>query len=202
MESHSLLLDVVRVLVLLCWLGFFFPFIWRKKKETKADTTAKRAPASQLGIGLQGAAFFIMWFFNTKAVPWATIHVEGFVLWAVCLVALLLAAASVWMAVAAILALGKQWSLQARLIEGHRLVVEGPYSHVRHPIYTAMLGMLVATGIVASVWWALAGSVVLFAIGTSVRVSAEERLLREAFGDDFEAYRKYVPAVIPRWKAS
>ena len=104
------------------------------------------------------------------------------------------------MAVAAIRALGKQWSFQARIIEGHRLVVEGPYSHVRHPIYTAMLGMLLATGVTVSVWWALSAAVALFSAGTAIRVRAEERLLHEAFGEDFEAYRRYVPAVIPRWK--
>ena len=105
-----------------------------------------------------------------------------------------------WMAVAAIRTLGKQWSYEARLIEGHRLVVAGPYSHVRHPIYTAMLGMMIATGVAFSVWWALLAALVLYAAGTAIRVRAEERLLQEAFGEDFEAYRRYVPAVIPRWR--
>jgi protein-S-isoprenylcysteine O-methyltransferase Ste14 len=115
-------------------------------------------------------------------------------------VAVALAAASFWIAVAAIRALGKQWSVQARLIEGHRLVVEGPYSHVRHPIYTAMLGMLIAAGISFSVWWALLAGVAVYVVGTAIRVRVEERLLHEAFGEDFEAYKQYVPAVIPRWK--
>ena len=51
-----------------------------------------------------------------------------------------------------------------------------------------------------SVWWGLLTALVIYAAGTAIRIRAEERLLREAFGDDFEAYRRYVPAVIPRWK--
>jgi protein-S-isoprenylcysteine O-methyltransferase Ste14 len=124
----------------------------------------------------------------------------GPAVWVCCILVLFLATASVWMVVAARRVLGKQWSYEARLVEGHRLVVEGPYSHVRHPIYTAMLGMLLATGFTFSVWWALSAAIVLFAAGTAVRIRAEERLLRGAFGDDFEAYRRYVPAIIPRWK--
>jgi protein-S-isoprenylcysteine O-methyltransferase Ste14 len=41
----------------------------------------------------------------------------------------------------------------------------------------------------------------LFAAGTWIRVRAEERLLAGAFGEDFEAYRNHVPAVIPRWRS-
>jgi protein-S-isoprenylcysteine O-methyltransferase Ste14 len=38
---------------------------------------------------------------------------------------------------------------------------------------------------------------VLFAVGTWIRVRSEERLLRDAFGSDFEAYARNVPALIP-----
>ena len=99
---------------------------------------------------------------------------------------------------AAVRVLGKQWSFQARLVEGHKLVVAGPYSRVRHPIYTAMLGMLLATGIAFSQWPALVVALVLFAIGTLIRVRSEEALLRQEFGDDFEAYVRHVPALFPR----
>jgi protein-S-isoprenylcysteine O-methyltransferase Ste14 len=38
---------------------------------------------------------------------------------------------------------------------------------------------------------------VLFPVGTSIRIRTEERLLREAFGSQFEAYAHNVPALIP-----
>lgn len=198
MTANSLVLGIARVFVLLCWLAFSLPFVARGRSG--GEKVASSAPASRLGLLLQGLGFFLIWFFNVKTAPWATIRVTGLLLWTLCAAAMLLAIASVWMAVAAVRALGKQWSYQARLIEGHRLVVEGPYSHVRHPIYTAMLGMLLSTGVVFSVWWALPAAILLYAAGTAIRVRAEERLLHEAFGEDFEAYRRYVPAVIPRWK--
>lgn len=185
-----------RLFILLCWTAFAAVFFIRKKPPQEAPK--RRAPAALAGIALQGAAFFVVWMLQARMFP--AFAPPDVVVRILCVLAALLAVASVWLVIEAVRVLGKQWSLQARLIEGHRLVVEGPYSHMRHPIYTGMLGMLAATGLVFSVWWALVLAIPIYAAGTAIRVRAEERLLLEAFGDDFEAYRRYVPAVIPRWK--
>lgn len=112
-------------------------------------------------------------------------------------ISILLAIWSVWLASSAIRELGKQWSLQARLIEGHKLVTGGVYQIVRHPIYTAMFGMMLATGLVFSHWSALAAAVIVFVIGTRIRTNTEERLLRDAFGKEFEEWKAKVPGFIP-----
>jgi protein-S-isoprenylcysteine O-methyltransferase Ste14 len=93
--------------------------------------------------------------------------------------------------------LGKQWSLAARVVEGHKLVIEGPYSFVRNPIYTGMFGMLLATGLAVSNWIGLVAGLIIFAIGTLVRIHSEERLLRETFGTRWDEYARRVPAVLP-----
>ena len=110
---------------------------------------------------------------------------------------MLVAIASVWFSAAAIRTLGQQWSLAARVLEGHKLVTQGPYSVVRNPIYTGMFGMLLATGLTVSHWIGLVIAIVVFAIGTIIRVRSEERLLREMFGGEFDQYASTVPAVIP-----
>jgi protein-S-isoprenylcysteine O-methyltransferase Ste14 len=110
---------------------------------------------------------------------------------------MVLAVSSVWFCSAAIRALGEQWSLAARVVEGHKLVTQGPYSIVRNPIYTGMLGMLLATGLAVSHWIGLLIAIIVFAIGTSIRVRSEEKLLRETFGAEFDEYARTVPAVIP-----
>ena len=41
-------------------------------------------------------------------------------------------------------------------------------------------------------------AIVVFALGTALRVRTEETLLRAAFGATFDAYAGRVPAVVPR----
>jgi protein-S-isoprenylcysteine O-methyltransferase Ste14 len=111
--------------------------------------------------------------------------------------AIAIAAYSAWLAVAAIPELGQQWSLQARVLDDHKLVTTGVYGVVRHPIYTAMLGMLISTGIVVSNWLFLAVATIVFLAGTKVRIHLEEKLLAEAFGRKFANWRSRVPGLIP-----
>jgi protein-S-isoprenylcysteine O-methyltransferase Ste14 len=104
---------------------------------------------------------------------------------------------SVWLGWQAVVHLGKQWRIQAGLYSDHELVRTGPYKVVRHPIYVALLGMLIGTGLVVS-WWPiviLAGA--LFIAGMEIRIHAEDALLADRFGAAFEKYRATVAAYIP-----
>ena len=97
----------------------------------------------------------------------------------------------------AVRTLGKQWAVQARLVEDHKLITAGPYAYIRNPIYTGMLGMLIATGLATQHWIALVAAIVVFMIGLVIRVRVEEGLLRTAFGQEFEDHANRVPAVLP-----
>ena len=113
------------------------------------------------------------------------------------LIAIVLAISSTLLVVSAIKTLGKQWAVAARVVNDHQLITEGPYRIVRNPIYTGMFGMLIATGLAFSEWYALAIAIVVFWIGTQIRVTVEEKLLRETFGGKFEKYITEVPPFIP-----
>ena len=181
--------------VMLLWFIFAGTFLLRKKPQSTPD--AKRAPASWLGLILQGIGFGIVW--AVRRTPFASpfIDEQFSANIALQLISILLAIWSVWLASSAIRELGKQWSLQARLIEDHKLVTSGVYGIVRHPIYTAMFGMMLATGLVLSHWIGLGAAVIVFLIGTEIRTNIEEGLLRDAFGDEFEIWKAKVPGLIP-----
>ena len=106
--------------------------------------------------------------------------------------------ASIWFCYAAVRTLGKQWALVARIIEGHELIMQGPYGVVRNPIYLGMFGLLVQVGLTLSYWQALLAAVVVFLIGTQIRIRTEEKILRDAFGSKFDDYARRVPAFFPR----
>lgn len=180
--------------MMLSWFAFVITFLIHEKPPSPPDK--KRDPSSIIGIVLQGVSYGIVW---TIRRMWFTPMFGSNKLLeiAAAILTMVLAIGSAWFCSNAIRTLGKQWSLAARVVEGHKLVTEGPYSVVRNPIYAGMFGMLLATGLAVSHWIGLAIAMVVFAIGTFIRVRSEERLLREMFGEQFAVYAREVPAVIP-----
>jgi protein-S-isoprenylcysteine O-methyltransferase Ste14 len=182
--------------VMLSWLAFVVVFALSLRKKSPSPPDRKREPTSIVGLALQCVSYTNVW--TVRRPPFTPI-VSGskIVEVAVAVLTMTLAIGSVWFVSAAVRTLGKQWSITARVLEGHKLITEGPYSVVRNPIYTGMFGMLLATGLAISHWIGLLIAIVVFAIGTAIRVHSEEKLLREAFGEEFEAYARKVPAVVP-----
>jgi protein-S-isoprenylcysteine O-methyltransferase Ste14 len=97
---------------------------------------------------------------------------------------------------APVFVLGRRFSGLVAIQPGHRLVTGGMYGVIRHPSY---LGLLVGV-----LGWCLAFRA---AVGVTIaavmlpvviaRVEAEERLLSETFGAEYEAYRARTWRLIP-----
>jgi protein-S-isoprenylcysteine O-methyltransferase Ste14 len=182
--------------VIVCWI--FFAVIFLLRKRPPAEPEAKRDRNATFGIALQMCGYFLVWFHppGTAFLP-PVPALSGVVGIVFAVFTISLAVASGWLLESAVRTLGKQWALAARLVEGHKLITAGPYAYVRNPIYTGMLGMLIATGLAMEHWIATIVAVVIFSVGLVIRVRSEEKLLRAAFGQEFEDYAKRVPAVIP-----
>lgn len=97
----------------------------------------------------------------------------------------------------AALAMGSNWSFVARTRRDHDLVTWGPFATIRHPIYTGLTAMLFAMAVAFGHWRGLVIGFPLFAFGTWMRVQAEEALLRDHFGRDYQAYSERVKRFIP-----
>lgn len=180
--------------VLAAWFAFAAIFVFRQRPPASPEKS--RDPMGTVGLLLQGVGFGVVW--SARRPPGAPLleaPLPVLVLLAVFAVAL--AAGSAALTLWSVRTLGRQWALAARLVEGHQLVTGGPYRHVRNPIYTGMLGMLLATGIAWSRPVALALAALVFCAGTVVRIRAEERLLRTAFGQTWEAWAGRTPALLP-----
>jgi protein-S-isoprenylcysteine O-methyltransferase Ste14 len=179
------------------WLALVVVFLARKRASGAPARQSDRR--SLLGMALEGVGFAMVWGVRRPRgarLPGASVAVEA----ALGVAAVILLAASVWLVAAAVRTLGKQWSLTARVMEGHALIQTGPYGLVRNPIYTGMLGMLVATGLAFSRWWCIAAAAAVYLLGTWIRVASEEKLLRGEFGAAFDAYAARVPALLPGWR--
>lgn len=111
-------------------------------------------------------------------------------------IGLLLTAIGLLFAIWARLAIGRNWSGMVTVTEGHELVRTGPYSIVRHPIYSGLmlgtLGTAIAYGGAAGF---LGFACVALSWGYKSRV--EEKLMVEQFGEQYEKYRRQVKALVP-----
>jgi protein-S-isoprenylcysteine O-methyltransferase Ste14 len=92
--------------------------------------------------------------------------------------------------------LGRFWSGAITLKEGHRLIRSGPYEFVRNPIYTGILTGAAGTAMALGKVCGLVSLVILFAV-YSWKIHREQRLLATEFGDEYAAYCRNVPALVP-----
>jgi protein-S-isoprenylcysteine O-methyltransferase Ste14 len=107
-----------------------------------------------------------------------------------------LCAAGVAFAIWARRTLGRNWSGNPTIKEGHELIESGPYRFVRHPIYTgiltAMVGTLLGGGKVDQII-ILVGSLTILWFKSRV----EESLMMQQFPKAYPEYRKRTKALIP-----
>ena len=164
---------------------WFYPFIPAFKKTPGAKVVNK---SSRWGVLFELAAFTLLWqghFWLRELPTWRLAT------------SLLLFAMAVALSWTSSRALAGQLRIDAALGAEHRLVCSGPYALVRNPIYTSMLLVLLATGVILTPWQLFVPAVTLFIIGTEIRVRAEEKLLARQFGAEFEHYKRRVPAYLP-----
>jgi protein-S-isoprenylcysteine O-methyltransferase Ste14 len=94
-------------------------------------------------------------------------------------------------------ALGKEWSPQLQLRDEHHLVATGPYTRVRHPLYTAMIGYGIGLALVTANWGFIVLAVVIIA-GSVARLPREEQMMIERFGDEYTTYMRRTGRFFPR----
>jgi protein-S-isoprenylcysteine O-methyltransferase Ste14 len=79
---------------------------------------------------------------------------------------------------------------------GHELITSGPYALVRHPIYTGLLTMFVATVMVLGhVAGIVAAPLVFLSFWTKLR--HEEKVMLKQFPNEYADYQQRVKRIIP-----
>lgn len=75
------------------------------------------------------------------------------------------------------------------------IVRTGPYAWLRHPLYLAMGGLVLATGLLVATPWAILAGLLVYALGSGLRIAAEETQLQSRWGQEYVDYRQRV-----RWR--
>ncbi len=93
--------------------------------------------------------------------------------------------------------LGSNWSITLEVREKHRLVTEGLYGRVRHPMYMALLLYSAGQALVLPNYVAGPSYGVAMVLLVALRVGPEERLRLEDFGKDYEDYTSRTKRLVP-----
>ena len=176
-------------------LLFFASLAWTRvgMHRTEGSAPTKRSGLSRWGILIQMLAFAAVGFGGILlALPATSPLALGE---AAAVAALMLLAVGLFTSAAR--AMGANWSIVARMREGHELVTAGVFAHLRHPIYTAMGTFLIAMAIAFGHEFGLLVALPLFAVGTFIRVREEEKLLRGEFGAAYDVYAARVKRFLP-----
>ncbi|HLA13227.1 MAG TPA: protein-S-isoprenylcysteine O-methyltransferase [Pyrinomonadaceae bacterium] len=94
--------------------------------------------------------------------------------------------------------LGENWSRTLEIRKGHQLVTHGLYRWIRHPMYAAIWLFSLAQGLLLQNWLAGWSAFVAFAVMYFVRISKEERMMGDFFGQKYSDYMRRTGRLFPR----
>lgn len=106
--------------------------------------------------------------------------------------------AFLWVFYASHRQLGKNWSVTLEIRNEHKLVTDGLYKYVRHPMYLSFWLWAVAQFLLLPNWFAGLAGLVGVAILYFYRVGQEEAMMRKAFGASYDEYAKRTGRIIPK----
>jgi protein-S-isoprenylcysteine O-methyltransferase Ste14 len=94
--------------------------------------------------------------------------------------------------------MGRHWRMDASA-EKSELITDGPFRHVRHPIYALQRLLMLASLTIVPTWPMLALVVLDFAL-THVKARYEERQLTAAHGSAYRDYAARTGSFMPAWR--
>ena len=192
----SPLVTVAKWMLLASWIASSGLLAWnhrrvrneRKRLGIPEEKPAIRDSRSMHGLALEGLSFLLAAIFSSFSDPPSD--------WQ-CVLSMIFSVLAAVLFGWALRHLGLEWRIKAVVSEDHNLVTTGPYAVVRHPVFAALVSLLMATTLLTNPPWGVAVCLAVCLYGTEIRVKAEDGLLERRFGAQSVAYRAKVPAYVP-----
>lgn len=186
---------VYRFLFPALWLSWLVYWIWASRS---AKPSERREPTGSrlLHVLPLLLAVWLLWsdrvsgaFLNERLYPWAPWE-----FWVAALITALGMLFTVWARVH----LGGNWSGVVTIKQDHELIDTGPYALVRHPIYSGLLIAFIGSAMARGEWRGVLAVLIAWA-ALWRKLRFEEAWMRERFGEQYIAYCRRVPALVPFW---
>jgi protein-S-isoprenylcysteine O-methyltransferase Ste14 len=178
------------IIILACWVSVVL--YWKISSRAVKSALEKQDfndRFARMPVWLGFVLFLIAWVYPVGPVLMRRTVFSDWVAVAIC-------ALGAFVAIWSRKTLGAEWSQDVELKKGHKLVERGPYSLMRHPIYTAHLLLGLGTAIGSGRFVAFAG-LASFVVGFWIKLKQEEHLLLRSFPNEYPAYKARVKALIP-----
>jgi protein-S-isoprenylcysteine O-methyltransferase Ste14 len=111
--------------------------------------------------------------------------------------ALLIVLAGLLLRWAAILTLGRLFTVNVAIHADHVLVQKGLYRHIRHPSYTGLLLAFLGLGVFLGSWLSIVALALPITFAVLNRIRTEETALRAALGEEYASYCRRTRRLVP-----
>jgi protein-S-isoprenylcysteine O-methyltransferase Ste14 len=179
-------MHVVDVVIFAGWVAFWIYWLVAATGAKAGQTRWTRFAGVRVGIILIILLLLRVGAFKGHATttnPW----LQG--------IGLVLFLAGLALAVWARIYLGRNWGMPMSQKVDPELVTTGPYSSVRHPIYSGIILAMIGTAIAVSLYWLVA--VALLGAYFIYSAVVEERTMAHLFPDSYPEYKRSTKMLIP-----
>ena len=94
--------------------------------------------------------------------------------------------------------LGLNWSPSLEIREKHELITRGIYGMIRHPMYASQWLVAIAQPLLLQNWIAGFLNLIAFIPFYFLRVRAEEQMMLDSFGTQYQEYMNKTGGVVPK----
>lgn len=194
---------IFRLVFLVVSIGYLLPRIYFRWKASKADLKGEigmsQSGESKLRLALMGLSGLginvsaLLWMINPDWLPWAYLDTPDRLRWIGAIVGLF----AILVGYLAHSTLGTSFTPYVQTRVEHRLVTEGIYSWIRHPVYASFF-VLFAAFFLISTSWLLGVFALVYSVVIIQRVQHEEAMMIDAFGNQYRQYIQLTGRFVPR----
>lgn len=190
------LFEIVYWAAIIAEMAIRAPISQKQRKEAKSESRVSVQENVMLGLLFLAMFFLPLIYSATNWLDFANYSLPTWAGW-LGVVLILLALLVFWRSHAD---LGLNWSPSLEIRTEHKLITNGIFGYIRHPMYASQLIWVIAQPLLIQNW--IAGFLDLFVFITFyfLRVRAEEKMMLDTFGDDYRKYMNKTGAVIPKFK--
>jgi protein-S-isoprenylcysteine O-methyltransferase Ste14 len=184
---------------LILFTGVGISTYYRRKADLESGEKVSRSVDGNAMMAVIKIFGLLLWFspliylLNPSWMAWSRIGLPDEVRWLGVVLGLLCVAGIYWL----FSSIGSGITPTSATRSEHKLVTQGPYRWVRHPLYTIGASIFLALGMIADNWFIAALGILAF-IAMAIRTPKEEANLIEKFGDDYREYMKHTGRFLPK----